>query len=302
VSGWLTTYRGRVEPSECDYWGHQNVQFYFTKAADAQAALCSALGLTPSWLRDRGAMMMPVRDRVLFKKELRAGDAASIRSGVRDARGTDVGYFSVLNNEGTDTKSALFETEARLVDIATAVPIALPSTVPLQAAHLAAQGPGHPQPAPIDGPRAPAVTPQHAMLTHRGTLDPFECDTSVWVTPRFQIARFGQASSQLIARLGLPKHVARGRNLGSAVLDYAIEYRTPLRTGQTIDIRSGVLETRPKVFRCFHHLIDTEQNRIATVIEIALLFFDLSARKSVAMPPELEAGARDALASVSIEA
>ena len=48
------TYRGCVNSWECDQWGHQNVQFYLSKAADAQAALCCELGLSPSYLRRTG--------------------------------------------------------------------------------------------------------------------------------------------------------------------------------------------------------------------------------------------------------
>jgi acyl-CoA thioester hydrolase len=291
------TYRGCVNAWECDQWGHQNVQFYLAKAADAQAALCCEIGLTPSYLRDNGAGVMTVRDRVLFKRELHAGDAVCIRSGIREAHGAAIRYFSVLSNQETGTESAVFETEARLTDVASAKPIELPQSVALRALQLATPHTAHAPPAPIDAPRAPAVTPQHALLTHRGTLQSWECDESGWTTPRFQIARFAESATQLIEHLGLPKAALRSRNLGSAALDYAIEYRAPLRPGQSVDVRSGVLEVGRKVLRCFHHLIDSGQGEIATIIEIAVVFFDLTARKSVAMPPEIVAGARGVMAS-----
>lgn len=155
---------------------------------------------------------------------------------------------------------------------------------------------------PIDGPRAPSVTPQHAVLTHRGTFDSWECDESGCTTPRFQIARFAESATQLIEHLGLSKAALRSRNLGSAALDYAIEYRAPLRPGQTVDIRSGVLEVRGKVLRCFHQLIDSGRGEVATIIEVAIVFFDLTTRKSVAMPPEIIAGARDVMAAMTTQA
>jgi hypothetical protein len=40
-------------------------------------------------------------------------------------------------------------------------------------------------------------------------------------------------------------------------------------------------------------VIDTENGEIATVMEAAVVFFDLSARKSVAMPEEIAARAGD---------
>ena len=59
------------------------------------------------------------------------------------------------------------------------------------------------------------------------------------------------------------------------------------------DIRSGVLEVRAKVLRWFHHLIDCGQDRLATTFEVAVVFFDLSARKSVPIPPDIVDRARD---------
>ena len=70
---WVTG-RGAINPWDCDQWGHMNVQFYLAKASDAQAVLAARLGLSPSRLRAAGCRPMPVADRILFKRELRAGD------------------------------------------------------------------------------------------------------------------------------------------------------------------------------------------------------------------------------------
>jgi acyl-CoA thioester hydrolase len=288
------TYRSVVNAWDCDIWGHQNVEHYLAKAGDAQAALCRELGLTPSWLRERGAAVRQVRDRVLFKRELHSGDPVAIHSGVRDAQGSAIRYFSVMSNHETGHASAVFETEARLVDIATGEPIELPADVMTRARALAAASNDHPPPAPIDEPRAPAVTPQHAILTHRTAVGSHEYDESGCTPPRYHIARFGAAATQLIEHLGLAKSELLERKVGSAALDYLIEYRAPLRPGQAVDIRSGMLDVRGKVFRCFHHLI--AEGEVATSIEVVIVFFDLVARKSVSMPAEIVDRARELMA------
>jgi acyl-CoA thioester hydrolase len=285
----LTTYRGCVNAWECDQWGHQNVAFYIAKAADAQAALCSEIGLTPSWLRSRGAMVTPVRERILFQRELLAGDAVSIRSGVRRASGTALQYFSLLANDETGTRCTVFETEARLADIATGMPIDWPPDAVARASQLAATHAGHPPPAPIEGPRAPGRTPEHAVLTHRGCIDSFERDDTGWTPLRFQVVRFAQATHRLNEHLGLSRPAMLSRNIGIAALDYWVDYRLLLRGGQPIDIRSGVLELRGKLLRTYHHLIVAGQDEIATSFEVAFVFFDLTARKAVPIPPEIVA-------------
>jgi acyl-CoA thioester hydrolase len=293
VNAPLVTYRGCVNAWECDHWGHQNTQFYLTKAADAQAALYCALGLTPSWLRTRGTAMMPVRNRVVFKRELRAGDAVSICSGVRAAQGATLNSVNLLRNQEHDAASAVFESEARLTDLATRASIELPPDALARAAEFAAPGATYPLPAPIIGPRSPAATPQQAILTHRSTLGAWERDETGWTPPHFVIPRFSGAVTQLMAHLGLPRPVLLSRDIGYAALDCTFEYPAILRPGQSLDIRSGVLEVGRKVLRIVHHVINTENGEIATVMEAALVFFDLSARKSVAMPEEIVARAGD---------
>lgn len=290
MSGLQVTYRGCVNAWECDQWGHQNVQFYLAKAADAQAALGCALGLAPSRLRGSGAALLPVSERILFKRELRAGDAVCIRSGVRAAEGAELRYFSLMTNEETGERSAVFETTARLTELETGRALDLPEAARAAARDGAAAA--HAPPEAIVGPRAPAGTPSGAVLTYRGALESWEADETGFVPARFQIARFAECAAHLFHRIGASKPLLRSRNLGSAALDYAIDYRAPLRPGQAIDIRSGVLEVRGKVLRFFHHLIDAAQGNVATSIEVAVVFFDLAARKSVPMPREAQAGAQ----------
>jgi len=289
----LVTYRGCVNTWECDQWGHQNVRFYIAKASDAQAALCAEIGLTPAYLRERGLMVRTVRDRVLFKRELHAGDAVSIRSGIREAQGAAIRHYSVLANDETGTRSAVFETEAHLVDAGTGKAVKLPAAVTSGAMRLAGTHASHPPPPPPEGPRAPVKDAPRSLLTHRGAFDSWERDESGWTPPRFQIGRLAQAATRLIEHLGLSKDVLLDRKLGNAALDYSIEYRAPLRPGQTIDVHSGVLEVGRKVLRIYHHLIDFAQGEVATQMEVALVFFDLTARKSVPMPQEIVAAAHD---------
>lgn len=291
MSGLQVTYRGCVNAWECDQWGHQNVQFYLAKAADAQAALCCALGLAPSQLRSARRALVTASERILFKRELRAGDAVCIRSGVRAVHGAALGHFSVMTNEETGESAALFETEARLTDLDSGAACGLAAPVAAKAAEMARAGAGHERPAGSERPQAPPGAPRSTVLTYRGAFESWECDETGRVPPRFQIARFAESATHLFHRIGASKPVLRSRNLGSAALEYAIDYRAPLRPGQAVEIRSGMLEVRGKVLRFFHELLDAPDGEIATRIEVAALFFDLAARKAVPIPTEAQAGA-----------
>jgi acyl-CoA thioester hydrolase len=111
------------------------------------------------------------------------------------------------------------------------------------------------------------------------------------------VIHFTQAVVHLMAALGLPRATLLRRKVGYASLDHAVEYRAALKPGDRVDMRSGVLEIRPKVLRIFHHVINVDSEEIATAIEIALVFFDLSARKSIPMPEEVIEHARTLMAN-----
>ena len=295
------TYRGCVNAWECDQWGHQNVQFYLSKASDAQAALCAALGLPPSYFRQTRRAVLPVADRILFQRELLAGDILAIRSGVRslDPAGT-LRFFSAMRNEDTGGSAAFFETQARLTDLASGAPIPWPEPVMERAAALAGPFSDIPPPPDITGPRAPGRIAEGLVLTYRGSVESWECDETETVPPRFHIARFADCANQLFRHLGIAKETLREQNTGTAALDYDILYRVPVRVGKTVEIKSGLLEVREKVFRFFHHLLDSVSGEILTSIEVAAVFFDLTARKSVPAPEAVRANAQRLLAASGV--
>ncbi|MBV1887252.1 MAG: thioesterase family protein, partial [Parvibaculaceae bacterium] len=55
----ITSFKGYVAPWECDEMGHMNIQFYFSKAHDAELHLMDALGLTKEQRWQSGAVLQP---------------------------------------------------------------------------------------------------------------------------------------------------------------------------------------------------------------------------------------------------
>jgi acyl-CoA thioester hydrolase len=82
----LLTYRGLVYPWHCDHMGHMNVMWYVGKFDEATWQLCSAIGCTPSYLRQSDRAMAAVDQRICYRKELHAGDAITIRSAIVQIR------------------------------------------------------------------------------------------------------------------------------------------------------------------------------------------------------------------------
>jgi acyl-CoA thioester hydrolase len=80
MSEHLETYRGVVYPWHCDHMGHMNVMWYTGKFDEATWNLFATLGITPSYIRERGRGVVAVEQVTSYRRELRAGDVVFIRS------------------------------------------------------------------------------------------------------------------------------------------------------------------------------------------------------------------------------
>lgn len=86
MSDWKMTYRGIVYPWHCDHMGHMNVMWYVGKFDEACWQLLAMLGLNPSRFAEDGTGVAAVEQRVLYKRELHAGDAVSIQSALLEVK------------------------------------------------------------------------------------------------------------------------------------------------------------------------------------------------------------------------
>src|SRR5262245_41459481 len=100
------TYRGTVYPWHCDHMGHMNVMWYTGKFDEASWSLLSKIGITRSYLERHGHGVAALQQNITYKRELRAGDVVSIRSGILDVQEKVVRVFHEMRNEETGEVSA----------------------------------------------------------------------------------------------------------------------------------------------------------------------------------------------------
>jgi len=122
-------YRGAVYPWHCDHMGHMNVMWYAGKFDEASWALLATVGLTRSFLAGRGHGMAAVQQNIIYKRELRAGDIVSVRSGILDVQEKIIRIFHEMRNEETLEVSAFATITGVYMDIkkrrASPIPIEL---------------------------------------------------------------------------------------------------------------------------------------------------------------------------------
>lgn len=78
----IETYRGTVYPNQIDHMGHMNVQYYVAKFDEATWNLFTALGITSNYMNDNKIGMVAVEQKIIYKKEVLAGDCLYIKSKV----------------------------------------------------------------------------------------------------------------------------------------------------------------------------------------------------------------------------
>ena len=101
------TYRGVVYPWCCDHMGHMNVMWYVGKFDEATWQLCSLLGLTPTYLRERGRLMVAVDQCISYRRELHAGDVVSVDSATIQVRTSSLRFVHRMRSAETGVLAAL---------------------------------------------------------------------------------------------------------------------------------------------------------------------------------------------------
>ena len=103
----LVTYRGMVYPWHCDHMGHMNVMWYVGKFDEATWQLFTALGITPTYVRDNERGMVAVEQRISYKRELLAGDVITIRTGILEMKDKVIRFCHEMRNEETGEIAAI---------------------------------------------------------------------------------------------------------------------------------------------------------------------------------------------------
>jgi acyl-CoA thioester hydrolase len=289
MSGWVDGYRGAVNAWECDQFGHMNVQFYLGKSIDALAWMAAALGLGPQAVRERGLALVPVADRILFKRELRAGDGFHIRSAVRAANDQALALATEVLNSETGELAAQLEREARVFDLGTRRFVDLPAE--LHAAAEQRDAVVNLQPLPPVTPAAPAHDAQGLIDTSRGTFNQWELDASGHAHLRFRMNAYTSAMPHLMARVGFTTEAREQNGWGFAALDYKLAHVRPIKVGEPYEMRSGLYELKDKTMRMVHHMVQAMTGEPLGRLEFVVAMFDLAARRTMPIPPEMRAKA-----------
>jgi acyl-CoA thioester hydrolase len=144
---------------------------------------------------------------------------------------------------------------------------------------------------PVEGPSA------GPLVTYRGIVYPWHVDHMDHMNVQHYTGVFDQSSWVLLAVLGLDAQYSRANRRGMATLEQTITYKSELRTGETFEIRSKILEVRERTMRTVdqvaarvlvqHDMHKTAGGELAASTTILGVHLDSEARKSSPFPPDV---------------
>ena len=128
--------------------------------------------------------------------------------------------------------------------------------------------------------------------TYRGVVYPWQCDQIGHLNVMWYTGKFDEATWNLFFCIGITPSYVRDQNGGMVAVQQNTAYKRELRAGDVVFIRSRMLEVREKVLRFSHALVNAETLEVAATSELTGVHFDLDARKSCPLPPEIADRAR----------
>lgn len=125
------------------------------------------------------------------------------------------------------------------------------------------------------------------LETYRGVVYPWQCDHMGHMNVMWYVGKFDEATWNLFAAIGLTASFLRGNSRGMAAVQQNITYRRECEAGDTVMVRSAVLEMRDKVLRFVHEMRNTDSGEIAAVCELTGVHIDTVQRKACAFPQDI---------------
>lgn len=286
----IDTYRGYVSMQECDEMGHMNIQHYIGKTSDASFHLRDALGLSAARQAQSGLGYVALEHHIRFHREVKTSDLVLVRSGIVEMHDKRFRKFQEMREVLDDRLAATFVVDVGCLDLATRKLTAWPEETRAKAKALMTALPDYAEPRGlhrdvIERDVSLARADAAGMIeSNRSAVNPWECDTNAHMNARFIMARFSDAQGHMWAHAGLGRHQQADAGLATATVEMRLVYFRELTAGDTLVVRTGLVEAGPKTLRYRHWMFNAGTGEAACAAEGLGLLFDKESRKAVSIP------------------
>ena len=128
--------------------------------------------------------------------------------------------------------------------------------------------------------------------TYRGAVYPWHCDQMGHMNVMWNVGKFDEATWNLFASIGVTTAWMRENRRGMAAVQQDITYKRELLAGDTVAVRSTLLEVREKSTKFVHEMRHAQSGEIAAICVLTGVSIDAQTRKSCPFPAEIVARAK----------
>ncbi|MGH6911221.1 MAG: acyl-CoA thioesterase [Phenylobacterium sp.] len=122
--------------------------------------------------------------------------------------------------------------------------------------------------------------------TLRAVAHPWLCDINGHLNTRHYQSWFDDATMHLLGACGFDAVNARLIGVGVVDVKCVMEYQAEVPPGGLTVLRSGFRKLGRSSFVSFHEMLSARSAQLHATCETTSLFFDLEARRSMAMPDD----------------
>ena len=291
----IDTYKGYVNPWECDEMGHMNIQFYMGKTSDAAFHQQAFMGLGYAHQQSARTSFVALEHHIRFHKELFASDLVSVRSGVLELGDKTIRIYQEVRNALSNHVSATLVVDVGHFDLDTRqlVPWTGAMREKAETIRVARPETALPKSQP-DGSldRDVSLTRADALRmpeTNRSAVNRWECDANDHMNSRFYLARYSECQGHMWAHAGLDRQSQKAKGLATATVEMRLAYFSELKAGQTLFVRTGLEALSDKTLRYRHWMFNAETHAPVAAAEGTALLISRETRAVVSLPPEIRA-------------
>lgn len=280
--------------------GHMNVRFYVAKQMEGLAILAPSIGLPYAFRPRAASTLQPFDQHIRFMREVHPGRPITMEGGVLEITDDAALIYQELKHTVSGETAAAFRTWVRHVDTRRGRPFSWNEQTLQALERLKITPPEHTAPRSVD-PSKPALPDKDATIERlnelgipvigRTAVSSNECDTHGRMFTEHFMGRVSDAVPNLMS--GWRDQVAaaaaaKGNEIktGAAVLEYRLRYRQWPRTGDVIEVRSGLGQVQEKVHSLVHWLTNPVSGQVLCTSEAIAVTFDINTRKIVPTNPD----------------
>ena len=279
MSGWLETYRGVVNPWECDVVEHFTVAYYFNRFGDATLRMGEAIGLGLSYMEAERCGCASVDCYVRFQEELRAGDAFHIESGVIDIDDKRLRLGHKVYNSATGAVVATLEQLQVHFHLDRRKSVAFS-----QAQRDAVEK------RRIDwdvAEREARETPEDTegfLDAYSDSTKPWEIDVLGHVSFEFYIHRFTAAALQVLAAIGWTAAYSREERRGLSTFEFQLQFHREIKAGELVHVKTGLMHLGNSSIRVLHKMFNSRTGELVATLSQYGVHLDMEARRPTGFP------------------